>query len=544
MTARDDFEQLFRDFIAGKISRRDLMAMGAAAGAGAALATTGIASAGSRSAAPRLSAAFQDAAPKPGGVLKVGMQSDPGGLDAVLAPATALWHVVEHIYNKLTVIQPDLSVALELAESLDISEDGLTYTFKLHPGITFHNGREMVADDVVYSLKRLADPVTASPSVDYVASMADITAPDPSTVVITLKAPDASFLSSIANIACAVVPKEVVEENGDLSQVAVGTGPFVFKEYVPNTSVTLEKNPSYWEEGLPYVDGLELIIASEDTARTTAVVSGTVDMIEYAPLRDIELLQKESSIVLAGDSNVNIRFLAFNLTREPFNNVQVRKAISMVIDREAVLGPAVFGHGTPVLTIWPPDHWAALPGEIPPPDIEGAKALMAEAGLADGFKTTLTSWSEYSFLSAPALVIQEQLKQIGIEAEMVLLDTGTMIQDVHTPGKENYDMAVTGTSGHIDPHELITNFQTGAGGNTWGYSNPKVDDLISQAYVLTDQAARAELYHQIQEILLEDLPWVNLFVANQYEAMKDYVKDYSHIPNGSNVSIKRVWLDK
>jgi peptide/nickel transport system substrate-binding protein len=149
----------------------------------------------------------------------------------------------------------------------------------------------MVADDEVYSLKRLADPVTASPSVDYVASMADITAPDPSTVVITLKAPDASFLSSIANIACAVVPKEVVEENGDLSQVAVGTGPFVFKEYVPNTSVTLEKNPSYWEEGLPYVDGLELIIASEDTARTTAVVSGTVDMIEYAPLRVIELLQ-------------------------------------------------------------------------------------------------------------------------------------------------------------------------------------------------------------------------------------------------------------
>jgi peptide/nickel transport system substrate-binding protein len=119
-----------------------------------------------------------------------------------------------------------------------------------------------------------------------------------------------------------------------------------------------------------------------------------------------------------------------------------------------------------------------------------------------------------------------------------------MIQDVHTPGKENFDMAVTGTSGHIDPHELITNFQTGAGGNTWGYSNPQVDELIDQAYVLTDQAARAELYHQIQEILLQELPWVNLFVANQYEALKTYVMGYEHIPNGSNISIKRVWLDQ
>ena len=555
MTARDEramkheFEQLFRDFVAGKLSRRHFMAGGAALGTGAALLTAGGASAAPRSIAPRVRGAFQEASPTPksGGTLKVGMQSDPGSLDAVLAPATALWHVVEHIYNKLTVIQPDLSVALELAESLDISEDGLTYTFKLPSGVMFHNGREMVGEDVVYSLKRLAgmtDPPVESPSVDYVASMQDITAPDPTTVVITLKAPDASFLSQIANIACAVVPREVVEEHGDLSQIAVGTGPFTFIEYVPNTGVTLEKNANYWEEGLPYVDGLELIIASEDTSRTTAVTTGTVDMIEYAPLRDIEILQQDDSIKLAGDTNVNIRFLGFNLTREPFSDVRVRKAISMVIDREAVLGPAVFGHGTPVQTIWPPDHWAALPGEIPAPDIDGAKALMAEAGFPDGFETTLTSWSEYSFLNAPALVIQEQLRQIGIEAEMVLLDTGTMIADVHTPGQENYDMAVTGTSGHIDPHELITNFQTGAGGNTWGYSNPQVDELIDQAYVLSDQAARAEIYHQIQEILLEELPWVNLFVANQYEALKTYVMGYEHIPNGSNVTIKRVWLDQ
>ena len=287
-----------------------------------------------------------------------------------------------------------------------------------------------------------------------------------------------------------------------------------------------------------------MIIASDDTSRTTAVVTGTVDMIEYAPLRDIEILEGDDSIVLAGDSNTNIRYLGFNLTREPFSNPLVRKAISMVIDREAVLGPAVFGHGTPVQTIWPPDHWAALPGDIPAVDIEGAKALLVEAGLPDGFKTTITSWAAYSFLNAAAVVIQEQLKAIGIEAELVLLETATMIQDVHTPGQEKYDMSVTGTSGHIDPHELITVFQTGAGSNTTGYTNARVDELIAQGYVITDQAARAEIYHEIQQIILDELPWVSLFVANQYEAMKSYVKGYYHTPNGSNVALKETWLDQ
>ncbi|MCC6791594.1 MAG: hypothetical protein IT336_07920 [Thermomicrobiales bacterium] len=544
MSARDSFDQMLRDFVAGKINRRDLLGKGAAAGAGAALLTTGVATAAPRSAAPRFSVANQDATPKPGGTLKVGMQSDPGGLDAVLLSATALWHVVEHIYNRLTRIMPDLSVAPELAETIDISEDGLTYTFKLRSGVTFHNGRELVADDVVYSFKRLVDPAIASPSADDLASMADVVAQDASTVVLTLKAPDASFLSNIANASCNIVPQEVVAESGDLSQVAVGTGPFMFKEYLPNTSVTLEKNPNYWEAGLPLVDALELIIASDDTSRTTAVVTGTVDMIEYAPLRDIEILEADDSIVLAGDSNTNIRYLSFNFQREPFQDVRVRKAISMVIDREAVLGPAVFGHGTPVQTIWPPDYWAALPGDIPPVDIEGAKALLAEAGYPDGFKTTISSWAAYSFLNAAAVVIQEQLKQIGIEAELVLLETATMIEKVHSPASADYDMAVTGTSGHIDPHALVQNFVTDAGGNTMFYSNPALDELVNTGYTTTDQAARTEIYHQIQTILLEDLPWVSLFVANQFEAMKTYVKGYYHTPNGSNVALKETWLDQ
>jgi len=370
-----------------------------------------------------------------------------------------------------------------------------------------------------------------------------IETPDDATVVLTLSAPDASLLATLAGGSSVIFSQAFVEaNNNDISQVAMGTGPFKFVEYVPNTRVVLEKNPDYWEEGLPYLDGIEMTIASDDTARTAAVVTGTVDFIEYAPLRDIESLQQDPNITLAGDSNTNIRFIGLNLEKEPFDNLQVRQAIAMVVDRDAMLGPTVFGHGTPTAVLFPPDFWAALPMELGAPDIEGAKALMAEAGYADGFSTTITSWSQYSFLSNAAVVLQEQLRQIGIEAELNLVENATMVEQVYT-GK-TYEIAVTGESAYVDPNTLIyQNFHSGESGNFVNYSNEEVDTLIEQGIASTDQAERAEIYQQIQQLLVDDLPWINLFVANQYEAMRNNVKGYVHIPTGSNASFRETWLD-
>ncbi|MDQ3514181.1 MAG: ABC transporter substrate-binding protein, partial [Chloroflexota bacterium] len=492
---------------------------------------------------PSLKAQEASPVPVPGGILKVGLQADPTALDPHLQSLTAIWHVVEHIYNRLVRVQPDLTVAPELAESWEISEDGLTYTFALRPGVTFHNGRPMVASDVVYSFERLVDPATASTSAADLASMASVEAPDDMTVVLTLTEPDSSLLASLSGQSTIIIPREVVEENGDLSQVAVGTGPFVFVEYVPNTRIVLEKNPNFWEEGLPYLDGMELIPISEDTSRTTAVVTGTVDFIEYAPLRDIEILESDENLVIAGSENTNIRFLGFNLTREPFNDLRVRQAIAMVIDREAVLGPTVFGRGEATQILFPANFWAALDAPVSPPDIEGARALLAEAGYPDGFSTTITSWSAYSFLSNAAVVIQEQLNQIGIEAELNLVENSTMVDQVYVT--KEFDMAVTGESAYVDPNTIVLgNFGTGESGNFAGYSNPEVDALITQGIAATDQAARTEIYQQIQEILLADLPWVNLFIANQYEVMSTDVKGYTHIPTGSNISLRETWLDR
>jgi peptide/nickel transport system substrate-binding protein len=166
---------------------------------------------------------------------------------------------------------------------------------------------------------------------------------------------------------------------------------------------------------------------------------------------------------------------------------------------------------------------------------------MATAGYADGFKTTMTSWSEYSFLSNAAIVLQEQLKQIGIEAEMVLLDAGTMLQTVYI--NKDFDLAVTGTSGYVDPHGLmVENFKTGSSGNFVSYSNPQVDDMIKQGQIETDTEKRADIYRQIQQILIQDMPWVDFFVQNQFEALKKNLYGFEHIPTGSSIKLRRTYF--
>jgi peptide/nickel transport system substrate-binding protein len=487
-------------------------------------------------------AAAQSGQPRRGGILKVGLQADPTSLDPQKTSLTALFHVTEHMYSLLVQLNPDLTVRPDLAEKWDISPDGQTYTFSLRKGVKFHSGRPLVAGDVKYSFERLVDKATASPNASLLAPVESITTPDDSTVVMTLKAADASFLTNLTGPATAIINKDAVDKNGDLTRTADGTGPFMFKEYVPNTRVVLERNPDYYETGKPYVDGIEMTIAADDTSRTAAVRTGTVDFIEYAPLKDIPSLKSDSSLVLAGDQNTNIRFVGLNVTRKPFSDLKVRQAIALAVDRDAVLGPAVFGFGTPTLEIFPPGYWAGLGTQPAAADIAKAKQMLADAGYPDGFNTTILSWSQYSFLSNAALVFQEQLKQIGITSDVNLEENAAFIKDYLD---NNFDLTVSGTSAYVDPNDIyLRNFGTGQASNAVRYSNPKADDLIAAGVATTDQAKRKQIYKQLQQLLLDDVPWINLYIANQFEAMKTYVKGYTHIPTGTNYTFKDVWLDK
>lgn len=533
---QDVFFDLAKSVSEGKMSRRSAIQRGTAVGLGAA----------SLMALGAMPVAFaQDATPnpdaKPGGILKVGLSADPAELDPHKTSLTAAWHVIEHVYNGLVTTNAALEPVPSLAESWDISEDGIEYTFHLRQGVNFHNGRAFVAEDVKYSYERIRDPETASPVQPELESVDSIEVVDDATVKIVLKAADSSFLAKLMGSSLAIVPSEVVEAEGDLMNNMVGTGPFKFVEYVPNSMLVVEANAEYWEEGLPYLDGIEFQIVPDNTARTTALTSGTVDFIEYAAAQDMSIFESDDSVMVTGDQNTNIRYFAFNTTKEPFDNPLVREAISMAVDRGPIIDAAIFGAGQPTNIIFPATYWAGYESEIPAADIEGAKAKLAEAGYPDGFTTELHSWSQYPFLSNAAIVLQEQLKQIGIESELRFEENAVYLENYFA---SNFDISVTGTSAYVDPNDVIyQNFHSSSSTNAAGYNSPEMDEMIMAGMTETDQAARAAIYKDIQELIKTDLPWVNLFIASQYEAMKTYVMDYEHFPTGSNLSLKRVWLD-
>lgn len=481
---------------------------------------------------------------KKGGVLKVGVQGDPVAIDPHSTSLTATNHIVEHIYGRLVTIDATLSPKPDLAESWDISADGLVYTFKLRQGVKFHNGQPLVAGDVKYSYERVLDPKTKSTSTAGLSSIDKIETPDDGTVKITLKKPNAAFLVGLWSPNYAIVKKEDVDKNGDLTKTANGTGPFKFKDYTPNTKLTLERNPNYYEAGKPYLDGIEFVPVPDDTARSTAIRTGTVDFVEYAPAKDIPQLKADKTLVITGDQNTNIRYLGFNLTQKdkPWANPKVRQAISLAMDRQAIVDAAFYGLAIPTLTVFPPGFWATLDTKVPPQDLKAAKAMLADAGFGSGFKATIKTWSSYPFLSNAALAVQDQLKQIGITVDVQQEDNGTFIADNNA---KNYDMLVSGTSGYTDPHDImLSNFGTGLASNNSGYSDPDFDKLVADGVATSKQEDRKKVYAQLQQKLLADNPWVMLYVGSQYEAMKSYVKGYTHIATGTNIALKDTWLDK
>ena len=503
----------------------------------AAVASLGMESAAQEAATP----AASDAAPVAGGTIHVGVQGDPTELDPHLSNLAATELVVDLVYEGLVRIGPDLVPQPSLATSWTISDDGLTYTFDLREGVTFHNGRAMVAGDVVYSIERVMDPDTASPWSPYTARVAGIEAPDDLTVVITLDAPDASFLAALGRRGLVIVPEEAVAAEGGLSQQMVGTGPFTFTSYVPNTSVVLGRNAEYWDAPKPYLDGVELQIVPDDTARTTALVQGAVDLIEAVPHKDLEMLEGMDGIRLIGGQTTNLRWLVFNTRREPFDRPEVRRAIAAGIERQPIIDAAVFGYGEPLLGMYPETFWFGYQGEIPEADPDGAAATLAELGLPESFNPGLLTWAQYDFLSATSIVVQEQLRQMGIESEIDSQEGATLIERFYS---FDFDMVVMGAAGYVDPNDFIQqNFQSDEANNTSGYANPDMDALIAQGLATQDLDERAAIYQEIQQLIIDDAPWINLYTSSTFEGAADRVQGFEHYLSGGFFGLVDTWLE-
>lgn len=424
----------------------------------------------------------------------VGIQLEPPNLDPTGGAAQAIDSVLySNVFEGLTRFMADGSVVPGLAESWTISDDGLVYTFSLHAGVTFHDGTTMDAEDVKFSLDRARAEDSTNAQKGLFAGITDVTVVDPLTVQVTLDAPNGMFLFNMAwGDAVIVAPESIA----DIASNPIGTGAFSFANWVQGDRIELTRNDAYWGDA-PALASATFRFISDPTAAFAAVMAEDVDVFVGFPAPE-NLPQFEADPrfqVLVGNTEGET-ILAMNNKMEPFDNILVRQAVSLAIDRQAIIDGAMFGLGTPIGTHFAPHNpdYVDLTGNSPY-DPDRARALLAEAGYPDGFTTTL-KLPPPSYARRGGEIIASQLRAIGIEAEISNLEWAQWLEEAF--GAKDFGMTIVS---HTEPMDI------GIYANPdyyFQYDNPAFQQLMTDLNLTTDPAMRSEMLKQAQTIISED----------------------------------------
>ena len=475
------------------------------------------------------------------GTLEIAVDTAPVGLDPHLVTAFSSFAVIGQIYDSLLEVNADLGLEPGLATEWSVSDDGLTYVFELRDDVTFHNGRGMTADDVVYSFERVADPETASPQASRFAQVASAVATGEYEVTFTLSQPYAPFLNNLPNLN--VVPQEVVEENGNLQQVAVGTGPFMLEEIVPDTYVLLSANPDYYRDGQPGVAQLKYNIVPEASTRAAGLRTGTYHLIPDVDPATAETLRNVAGVELLGVQDLAYTLLGFNVEREPFNDPRVRQAINYAIDRDEIVEAVYFGNAVPGGPLSPGlKEWAVGTDQFQcyATNLDTARSLLADAGYPDGFETEILTFGTIQVVSDSAQVLQAQLAQVGIDANVNVAEFGSFVQDWTN---SNFDMFVSLNGGSTDPDGYLhRTFVTDGSTNVYNYSDPEVDAWLEEGRTTVDQTVRAEIYNQLQTKLACEGPIAHIAYGTLFSAVADEVEGFQQLPTRSLRYLREVTL--
>lgn len=493
-------------------------------------------------------ASAQDYQPDPnaksGGNIIVTYKDDVATLDPAIGYDWQNWSMIKSVFDGLMDYVPGTTeLRPGLAESYEISEDGTTFTFKLRKGVKFHNGREMTAEDVKYSLDRVTTPATQSPGAGFFGSikgydaMADgsatslegVTVVDPYTVKIELSRPDATFLHVMALNFASVVPKEAVDEYGaDFGKHPVGTGAFKLADWTIGQKLVFEKNADYWRPGVPYLDSITFEVGQEPIVALLRLQKGEVDVpgdgIPPAKFNEVMGNPDEAKQVVEG-GQLHTGYITLNVEMAPFDKVEVRQAINMAINKDRIV-QMINGRATPATQPLPP----SMPGYTKdyagyPFDPAKAKEMLAEAGLPDGFETEL-----YVMNTDPnpriAQAIQQDLAAIGVKADIKALAQANVIEAGGTP--KTAPMIWSGGMAWIADFPDPSNFYgpilgcAGAveGGWNWSwYCNKDLDAMATEADSITDPAKQDERLQKWSDVymkVMEDAPWVPVFNENRY----------------------------
>jgi len=488
--------------------------------------------------------------PKRGGTLIAAQEIDPVSLDPHTNSNFSALQAYEHIYESLTGYDEKTNIVPALAERWETSNAGKTYVFHLRPNVKFHNGQTMTAEDVKYSIDRVLDPKTASPWRNWFDLVQEVKIVDPLTIQMNLKGPYPGLLGSFAGMrASGIMPKGLAERE-NLKIKAIGTGPFRLVEFVSQDHITYARHADYWDTPLPYLDGITFKILTEENARLAALHAG---QIKYAVVTAQGEAQLKGSpgITVLKSPNAWVSLHYINVSKKPLSDSRVRRAIRMAVDTNEVIQKAVYGAGVPSGPV-PTGYgdWYLDPKTLPyqRADVEGAKKLLAEAGYPNGgFKIEMKCSPQYPEFVASTLVVQDSLRKLGIDVQVVQQEWGTFVNDhnteLKTGGREGGEIFASANTFRPDPDGYIYPYFHSAGAlNDGGYRNAKIDPLMQQARSIFNHDQRKSLYREIQRTLLDESPNWWWYARFNIEAISDRVAGYAQSFTGRRIFLKKAWL--
>jgi peptide/nickel transport system substrate-binding protein len=496
--------------------------------------------------------------PKRGGTIKIGIFTNIDTLDPHNTTSIAATAIHNHIYNgilKVTHDGKEVGFAPDLAKEWEIIGDRV-HVFRFHTGVTFHNGDPFTAQDVKWNLERVKDVKQAPIHAWKLKLLEKIELPDDHTVRLTFEKPypflRVAFTGSTGR-AGTIVSRRAVEQWGkDYGRHPVGTGPFRFVEWKEADFILIERNPNYFEMGedgksLPYLDKVHLKFIIEPSTLVAAVQTGEVDGINNAAPQFVALLRKNPNLNVYTLVGGNWRHISFNCAKEPFSDLNLRRAVAYGINREEILKQVQFGEGVvaygpispPMTGFYDPEFGKNKEGQYY--DFELAKAFLKKSRYPNGTEALLLSGNS-GYAPRQAEVIQAQLAKLGIKANISLNDFPTFRR--RWLEERQWDIVQGQWDADLDPDETL--FPELHSKETWNagrWINPEFDRLVELAQVEPDQKPRDQYYKEAVKLIIDEAPTAVILHENEQKIFAKYVKGFQSIPVNA-IDMHRVWLDK
>ncbi len=478
------------------------------------------------------------ALPVEAATLRMAWSQDATGLDPHKQPAFPSIRLLELIYEPLVRLDADLNVGPAVAASWEFAADAKTLTFKLDPKAKFTNGAQVTSADVKASFERILDEATAAVARSNFLSIASIDTPDAETVVFNLSTADVPILVAMAGINAAVVPASEITA-GTIGTETIGSGPFKLDSWEPNSREVLSANPD-WAGGEVGIDGIIISVLPDETAILASLRAGQTD---FALLNDplvATMVPNEPNLQLNRVSGLAYNVLQLNPSRPPMDNLKVRLAMSCAIDRQAIVDAALAGEGTVTGPLTMP-AFAQDPNTLfcYKQDLEKAKQLMAESGVSGFTAKVIAATGEPPVAASEAQVLQAQLAEIGVNLEIEMMELNVYV-DTWLAG--NFDMAVAQNGGRPDPFPMYNRYFTKEGNllKVSNFVDDTLDSLMKAGQAETDPAKRVEIFHQFENHLVEQAPWLWLSTSYGYTAQLKTVTGFESSPTGTLFGLTKV----